>query len=100
MTSDPYDELSRVLHAAYEQASGGKGAARHSQGQRFEHQPIVALQRLYGPGFAYGQVAKKMEEAQRMDRDAAVRELLGAINYLAAVVVYLEGEQGGDGFRG
>lgn len=85
-----YEKLADVLTRAYEQAATGKGHHRHSVGQPFHEQPIVGLQELYGTGFALGQAAKKMEEAQRLDHDAAVRELLGAINYLAAAVIHME----------
>lgn len=88
--SKKYEKLSDVLNRAYDQAAKGKGSDRHSTGQAFESQPIVALQRLYGPGYAYGQVGKKMEEAQRLPRDRAIAELLGGINYLAAAIIYLE----------
>lgn len=42
-----------------------------------------------GLGFPLGQAMKKIQECQRMDPDAAKRELLGAINYLAAAILYL-----------
>lgn len=80
----PYSELARVLNAAYDQAAKGKGAERHATDKRFEDQPIMAIQELVGPGFALGQAIKKIQESQRMDAQAAQRELLGAINYLAA----------------
>jgi len=38
-----------------------------------------------------GQAAKKAQEAMRMETEPAVRELLGAINYLAGVVIWMEG---------
>lgn len=90
----PYAELARVLNAAYDQAAKGKGADRHSSGQRFEDQPIMTIQELVGPGFALGQAIKKVQESQRMDAQAAQRELLGAINYLAAAYLHRE-EDGG-----
>lgn len=47
---------------------------------------------LYGPGFALGQAAKKMQEALRLEgNEAKERELLGAINYIAGYIVYLKG---------
>ena len=90
--SREYSKLSDVLTRAYEQASSGKGNDRHSVGQRFEEQPIVTIQSFYGSGFAFGQVAKKMEESQRMGKEAAVAELLGAINYIAAAIIHIEGD--------
>lgn len=87
-----YERLVEVLDAALDQAAKGKGQERHSTGQPFHEQPIVSLQRLYGRGYAFGQVAKKMEEAQRLPAEAARAELLGAINYLAAAVIHLREE--------
>lgn len=89
-----YDTLADVLHRAYDQAARGKGADRHANGKPFSQQPMQDLIHLYGIGFALGQVAKKAEEAQRMDREPAVRELLGAINYLAGAVIALERDEG------
>jgi hypothetical protein len=85
-----YECLANVLREALNQAQAGKGSERHSTGQPFDQQPIVALQRLYGTGFAFGQVSKKMEESQRMYHQAARAELLGAINYLAASIIFLD----------
>lgn len=57
---------------------------------------MFKLMRLYGPGFALGQAAKKSQEAQRLPKDRAAAELLGAIVYLAGAIIDLEreGEQG------
>lgn len=87
-----YAKLEDVLHRAYNQAAKGKGKERHTNnvGQRFEDQPICSLQRLYGQGYAFGQVGKKMEESSRLPKEQAVAELLGGIVYLAAAVVVLE----------
>jgi len=85
-----YESLQGVLQRAYDQAAKGKGAERHADGKPFDEQPMQQLIRLYGIGFALGQAGKKAQEAQRMDTDAAVRELLGAINYLAGAIIALE----------
>lgn len=92
----PYSKLAAVLERAYAQASGGKGKDRHvkAEGQAFEDQPICSLQRIYGNGYAFGQVGKKMEESMRMSKDAAVAELLGGIVYLAAAVIVREEQDG------
>lgn len=90
LTVPGYEPLAGVLHRAYAQAAAGKGAERHAQGQPFDQQPMQDLIRLYGLGFALGQAAKKAQEAQRLPRDRAVTELLGAINYLAGAVIALE----------
>lgn len=95
---DPrYTELVSVLRRAYLQASAGKGAERHAQDLPFTEQPMQKLIQLYGVGFAMGQAGKKMQEAMRMDTDAAVRELLGAIVYCAGAVIHLEKERNNGG---
>lgn len=92
-TDQRYRTLAVVLQMAYQQAASGKGAKRHGQDLPFTEQPLFRLMDLYGPGFALGQAGKKAQESQRLEKDAAVRELLGAINYLAAVVIHLENKQ-------
>lgn len=87
-----YSKLEDVLNRAYQQAASGKGKERHAGALPFDKQPMQQLCNLYGRGFALGQAGKKMQEAQRMPRDAAVRELLGAIVYLAGAVIHLEAE--------
>ena len=94
---DGYLELERVLCAAYDQASAGKGKERHAAGDEFNAQPILTIGRLLksADGEAY-QAIKKTREALMMHRrgntDAAIRELLGAINYLAAVAILVSEE--------
>lgn len=92
LKADGYDCLALVLARAFDQAARGKGAQRHAVSKPFDHQPMQKLCELYGVGFALGQAGKKMQEAQRMQTDAAVRELLGAIVYIAGAVVHLERE--------
>lgn len=92
-----YLELETVLCAAYQQASAGKGKERHAAGDEFNAQPILTIGRLLksADGEAY-QAIKKTREAlmmhRRGDTDAAIRELLGAINYLAAVAILVSEE--------
>lgn len=90
MNTPGYEGLARVLEAAFNQAAHGKGDERHANGKPFDEQPIMKLQELYGPGFALGQVAKKAEESQRMDKDDAIRELLGAIVYTAGAILHID----------
>lgn len=89
-----YDSLYRVLRAAYDQASIGKGEERHANGKAFEDQPMQKLIDLYGVGFAHGQAAKKLQEAQGMlargEIDRAIHEMLGAIVYSAGAIVYVQ----------
>lgn len=42
-----YGRLEEVLAKAAEQASAGKGAERHADGQRFEDQPIMWIEREF-----------------------------------------------------
>lgn len=89
-----YASLRRILDMALEQASSGKGDERHANGRSFDEQPMQRITEMLGIGFPLGQAVKKSQEAKGMtDRgqhDAAIRELLGAINYLAGAVMALE----------
>jgi hypothetical protein len=85
-----YASLERVLSLALEQAAEGKGADRHGNGNPFDVQPMMEIGRMVGMGFCLGQAMKKAQEASRMDSEAAKRELLGAINYLAGAYLLLE----------
>ena len=90
LSAPGYDRLASVLLSAFNQAAHGKGSQRHAQGQPFDEQPMQTLIQLYGVGFALGQAAKKAQESQRMNPDAAIAELLGAINYLAGAVIHIQ----------
>jgi hypothetical protein len=91
-----YDPLRRVLDAAYAQAANGKGKERHASDKPFMKQPIMEIARMVGPGYQLGQAMKKAQEAggmiQRGQPNQARAELLGAINYLAACVLLIEGD--------
>ena len=87
-----YASLENVLHRALEQASAGKGAERHASGQAFEDQPMQTISRLVGShhGLLYQAIKKAQESARLPTAERQVAELLGAINYLAGAVIYLE----------
>lgn len=89
-----YESLANVLERAFDQAATGKGAERHADNKPFHQQPMQQIGDRRGVGFILGQADKKSEEAQGMANrgqvDAAVRELLGAIVYLAGAVIWLE----------
>lgn len=89
--NDNYHSLTNVLARAYEQAAKGKGAVRHADGRPFTEQPMQTISELLGTheGLLY-QAMKKIQESNRMQPDAAVHELLGAINYLAGAIIFLE----------
>ena len=89
-----YVKLADVLNKAYLQAAEGKGKERHANENNFEDQPIITISKLLnsndGPLF---QAMKKIQESKRLERDRAINELLGAINYIAAAIIYLEQEK-------
>lgn len=88
-----YEPLAGVLHEAHDQAALGKGVERHANGKPFVEQPILSIGRMCGLGFQTGQIQKKVQEATGMfnrgQKDAAIRELLGAINYCVAAVLLI-----------
>lgn len=88
--NEGYHDLFDVLRDALDQAQNGKGEERHGNGLSFTGQPALTITRAVGLGFPLGQAMKKIQECQRMDPDAAKRELLGAINYLAAAILFLD----------
>jgi hypothetical protein len=95
-----YEALAHVLDHALDQAQRGKGAIRHaSPGESFADQPIVRICEWLGDGgrsFVLGQAVKKALESARLHDEQARAELLGAINYLAAVVLLIDRRQGRD----
>lgn len=95
-----YEQLADVLQAALDQAQRGKGKERHAQDLPFDSQPIMAIPRLLSSdaGLLY-QAIKKLQESARMEPEACIKERLGAINYIAASILFQggrgEGQQGG-----
>lgn len=97
MVKPEYTELERVLMAALSQAQDGKGAERHARpGERFEDQQIVKVGEWLGnTGFQVGQGVKKAIESTRLPTaERRIKELLGAINFLAAAVLIEERKAG------
>lgn len=89
-----YESLAAVHDAALEHAQSGKGRERHASGEPFHEQPIITIGSALGSNhFELGQAIKKARESVRMKPGAAVHELLGAINYLAAAVILLQREE-------
>ena len=91
MNTPGYESLAAVLQRAYDQAASGKGAERHACSRPFTEQPMQSISDLLGShtGLLY-QAMKKIQESERMDIDAATRELLGAINYVAGAIIFIE----------
>lgn len=94
-----YERLHAVYQDAHHQAAYGKGNERHANDLPFHKQRMQTIsQGLNSPdGMAY-QVIKKLQEGLQMeDPGARRRELLGALNYLAGIVIFLDDrEAGGD----
>ncbi|MDY0186274.1 MAG: hypothetical protein RBR43_10425 [Desulfuromonadaceae bacterium] len=85
-----YEKLVAVFQAAHDQAAHGKGKERHANGLPFHKQRMQSISKLLDSpdGMAY-QVVKKMTEGlQFEDRQQREKELLGAINYLAGIVIF------------
>lgn len=88
-----YERLARVFDFALEQAQSGKGKERHAEdAQPYEQQLACSITRAEGHGFTRGQALKKIDEAKRLPREAAINELLGALNYIAADIIVLQDE--------
>ena len=87
---EDYRSLAGVLVDAYHQAQSGKGKERHANGLAFENQPMQTISGMLGSdkGMAY-QACKKIVEATNMQSlPAFEREILGAINYLAGMIIF------------
>ena len=89
--NDDYSLLDVVLSDARNQAASGKGKERHAvDGEPFERQQICEIGRRLRGNVAAGplfQAVKKVYESGRLEGEAGVAELLGAINYISAAVI-------------
>lgn len=98
MTVPGYESLRSVLLRAYDQAARTKGAERHANNLPFHKQPMQTIAAAHGVGFLFGQAAKKAQEAQGMhdrgETNKAIHEMLGAINYLAGAIIFMETGKG------
>ena len=93
MKTEPgYESLAGVLQRALDQAQTGKGAERHANSLPFDKQPMQTIAAQVGVGFLTGQAIKKTQEGQTLPAGRDVAELLGAINYLAGAVIFLESQ--------
>lgn len=94
---DNYAKLNEVFWEAMAQASSGKGKERHADDQPYEEQPIMWIEKYFN-SYQLGQAVKKLHESQRLSKAQAVAEMLGAINYIAAHIIYInEIDKGGKG---
>lgn len=90
-----YETLASVLQAAYDQAAMGKGAERHATGLPFDQQPMQTGSDLLGTdaGLAF-QAIKKIREGRAFEEyDRFERELLGAIVYIAGMIIWRQRQQ-------
>lgn len=87
-----YESLHSVLVAALQQAQSGKGVERHGlTGLPFEKQRMQTISELIGSpeGMAY-QACKKVTEALNLPTTERQEvELLGAINYIAGMIIFI-----------
>lgn len=90
-----YERLYAVFRDAHDQAAIGKGDERHANNLPFDEQRMQTISQGIGSpdGMAY-QVIKKIQEGLQMNDHARTRaELLGALNYLAGIVIFLDDKQ-------
>lgn len=94
MVEEGYESLFKVFEESLNQAQSGKGKGRHTDGSGtpFEDQQICIIPRMQrtvnGPLF---QSIKKCLEINNIhDIEMKIKELHGAINYIAAAVIILE----------
>jgi hypothetical protein len=87
--SENYSELQKVLNLALEQAESGKGKERHANNEPFTEQLIFIIEKLV-KSFQLGQAIKKIVESERLPKEMAKKELLGAINYISAHYIHIE----------
>lgn len=90
-----YEMLVAVLQDAHDQAAIGKGDERHANGLPFHEQRMqqISTQLDSDKGMAF-QVCKKISEGLQFDdHQRREAELLGAINYLAGIVIYHRNRQ-------
>lgn len=91
-TSAPgYEQLVQVFAAAHDQAAYGKGKERHANGLPFHEQRMQGISDLVGSpdGMLYQLVKKTTEGLQFDSPEKREHELLGALNYLAGIVIWL-----------
>lgn len=90
MNTPGYEQLAAVLQAAYDQASKGKGAERHADSKPFHEQPMQTCSDLLGTdaGLAFQAIKKIREGSTFTEFDRFERELLGAINYIAGMIIW------------
>lgn len=93
--------LESIFADVLAQVTDGKGVERHGKTEdgkdlTFSEQPIMTITRYVGNGYPLGQAMKKLSEVPALmkhkGRDAAYKEILGAIAYAAAAALYIKDE--------
>ena len=89
-----YDNLRKVFDDCLHEAAEGRGHRRHSiEGEPFEGQTSGIITELLGVSFPLGQAMKKIMESVQLSNEDGVRELIGAINYIALAIIKTEEER-------
>lgn len=86
-----YQKYIEILHASATQLCSGKGDERHSESvtQDIEDQDTLAIARALGTDLGLDQqIFKKIKESNRMSGNTKLRELYGALNYVALKIYY------------
>ncbi len=85
-----YEKLVAVYRDAHDQAAKGKGDERHANGQPFHEQRMQQISGLLrsSDGMAFQAIKKLTEGLQFDDHARREAELLGALNYIAGIVIY------------
>lgn len=85
-----YEHLAEVLKAAHDQAAYGKGKERHANDLPFHDQRMQSISTLLGDdrGMAFQAIKKLTEGLEFADPARREAELLGAINYIAGILVW------------
>lgn len=98
---DKKHPLESVFSDVLAQVTDGKGVERHGKTEdgkdlTFSEQPLMVITRYVGNGYPLGQAMKKLSEVpgilKSKGRDAAYKEILGAIAYAAAAALYIKEE--------
>ena len=89
-TVEGYEKLVAVYQDAHDQAAKGKGDERHANGQPFHEQRMQQISGLLrsSDGMAFQAIKKLTEGLQFEDHARREAELLGALNYIAGIVIY------------
>lgn len=90
-----YEKLVAVYQDAHDQAAKGKGDERHANGQPFHEQRMQQISGLLrsSDGMAFQAIKKLTEGLQFEDHARREAELLGALNYIAGIVIYYRESQ-------